>query len=300
MRAINTKIGWIATASCLLAITSVAQAEEGVARISDVTNQSGITQAGSSLLTPEQLEQRAAYIRIRSQLSGHSAAPPAGQFQQVGYHKQTMGMMHSSGNASQGCGTGACGGHPCASSPYTGCNGSCQTGYCNGSSCNSCQSCNSCNSGKAKRGRKSNQCDSCYSDGYNDRMCTLFAKAPENTHGTNQPGAWWNAQTRNYQTRNQRLSNHLFGWLVPSGCGGQGCPPFGKYQVTYANDPGYTDGRDGQIYGAQGYGHHMSIPTAPNVRQSYNYSWGTPSSRITPFGQYAGPGPVTTGPHQSW
>ncbi|HIF00950.1 MAG TPA: hypothetical protein EYG03_27620 [Planctomycetes bacterium] len=112
---------------------------------------------------------------------------------------------------------------------------------------------------------------------------------------------WWRGQYLNYHARNQRLANHLFGWMVPSGCCGQGCPPLGKYQVTYANDPGYADHRDnGQAYGVQGYGVPLSVPLAPTVRQSYNYSWGTPSSRITPLGNYTPQTSVRPLYHQSW
>lgn len=300
MRPNNTKIRWIAAASCLLAISSVVTADEGVARISDANQQAGIARIPTSMgdqLTPAQLEQRAAYARIRAQLSGSNGGP----FQQVGYRSQmppmyqpqNLQMMQQTSYTAGGCGTGHCGAtysDYCDSSCPTGNCSTCQTGHCG------------CNQGKNRRNRKGNNCqscDSCYGDGYNQRMCTLFAK-PARTGGTRQKGDWWHAQTSNYQARNQKLANHLFGWLIPSGCGGQGCPPFGKYHVTYADDPGYADPRDGQVYGAQGYGTHLNVPLAPNVRHSYNYSWGTPASRISPVGQYAGPGPATANMHQTW
>lgn len=311
MRQHNTTIRWIAAASCLLAISSFASADEGVARISDANNRSGVAQlgtSGNSQLTAEQKEQQAAYARIRAQLAGQANNA---QMQQVGYRAQIQNMyqpsvasmMQQTSYAPQGCGTGHCGNasygmgyggtgcNSCDSSCPTGNCSSCQTGHCG------------CDNGKARRNRKGDNCqscDSCYGDGYNERMCTLFARPASRLNGTRQRGDWWHAQTSNYQARNQKLSNHLFGWMIPSGCGGQGCPPFGKYQVTYANDPAYADARDGQVYGAQGYGTHMNVPMAPNVRQSYNYSWGTPASRITPIGQYAGPGPATANMHQTW
>ncbi|QDU12138.1 hypothetical protein [Gimesia aquarii] len=74
-----------------------------------------------------------------------------------------------------------------------------------------------------------------------------------------------------------------FGYFIPTGCGGKGCPPIGHYNMTYAVDPYSFDQRDGRIYGAQGYGVPIAVPLAPNVRQSYNYGWGIPSSRITPI-----------------
>lgn len=50
----------------------------------------------------------------------------------------------------------------------------------------------------------------------------------------------------------------------------------------YPADPGYADARDGQVYSAQGYGVPVSVPLAPNVKHTYNYGWGVPSSRLTP------------------
>jgi hypothetical protein len=87
------------------------------------------------------------------------------------------------------------------------------------------------------------------------------------------------------------LSQHLFGWLIPSGHGGVGSPPVGKYHTTYAQDANHFDQRDGEIYGAQGYGTHITVPLAPNVRHAYNYGWGMPSSRITRVSKVA---PYTT------
>ena len=73
-----------------------------------------------------------------------------------------------------------------------------------------------------------------------------------------------------------------FGYFIPTGCGGKGCAPIGHYKMTYAVDPYQFDPRDGQLYGAQGYGVPIAVPLAPNVRHTYNYSWGVPSSRLTP------------------
>lgn len=316
MRPINTKIRWIAAASCLLAISSVANAEEGVVRITDSNSSQGIaTINGDSGLSAEQQEQRAAYNRIRAQLAQQNAG---GSFQQVGYQMAPAGgqyyqpqMLNQAGPIQQtnctamgctsgGCTSGACGGYTGYTPACGGCD-PCNAGQMNwGGSCSSgnCD-CNQCRSGKGRRGRK-NDCDSCYADGYNERMCTLFAKATPDDGCTRWPKRWWRGQTLNYQARNQKLANCLFGWMVPSGCCGQGCPPFGKYHVTYANDPNYADSRDGMVYGAHGYGTHLSVPLAPNVRHSYNYSWGTPASRITPMGHYAGPGAAGPNMHQSW
>jgi len=78
-----------------------------------------------------------------------------------------------------------------------------------------------------------------------------------------------------------------FGYFCPSGCGGAGCPPFGHYARVYPEDPGYFDQRDGQLWGAQGYGVPIAVPLAPVVGHQWNYSWGTPASRLTPVSRVA-------------
>jgi len=103
-----------------------------------------------------------------------------------------------------------------------------------------------------------------------------------------------------FHNKNARLADKLFGWMVPSGCGGGGCPPVGKYHMTYADQPDYINPNDSQIYAAQGYGMPITVPLAPNVNHQYNYSAGIPSSRITTIGNY---NPMTSPqrlPHQSW
>lgn len=75
---------------------------------------------------------------------------------------------------------------------------------------------------------------------------------------------------------------HKFGYFVPTGCNGKGCPPIGSYSMVYPIDPGYFDRRDGQIYGTAGTGGPVSVPLAPVVHHTYNYGWGIPSSRLTP------------------
>lgn len=92
------------------------------------------------------------------------------------------------------------------------------------------------------------------------------------------------------------LFDCLFGSMTPSGACCQGAPLCGKYQITYADKPAYADPRDGQAWGAQGYGMPITVPTAPVVRYSYNYSHGTPASRLTPLSTYS---PVTS-PQSLW
>jgi hypothetical protein len=78
-----------------------------------------------------------------------------------------------------------------------------------------------------------------------------------------------------------------FGYFFPTGCGGAGCPPLGKYARVYPQDPNYFDQRDGQVWAAQGYGVPIAVPLAPVVGHQYNYSWGTPASRLTPISRVA-------------
>lgn len=78
-----------------------------------------------------------------------------------------------------------------------------------------------------------------------------------------------------------------FGYFIPTGAGGAGVPYCGKYARVYPQDPYYFDQRDGQAWGAQGYGMPMAVPLAPVVGHTYNYGWGTPSSRLTPVSRPA-------------
>jgi hypothetical protein len=80
----------------------------------------------------------------------------------------------------------------------------------------------------------------------------------------------------------------VFGYLIPTGCCGEGCPPFGTYTRVYAYDPYYTNNSDTQLYGAAGYGMPIAVPLAPVVGHQYNHSWGLPASRLTPVSNVAG------------
>lgn len=118
--------------------------------------------------------------------------------------------------------------------------------------------------------------DAGYGRGYQSRMGRLMGQAR-----TSRAGRAWNGQRSSYFANNRALSNKLFGWLIPAGHGGQGSPLIGKYHINYAQNPHHFDPRDGGMYAAQGYGTHVTVPLAPNVRHQYNYGWGMPSSRIT-------------------
>ena len=58
--------------------------------------------------------------------------------------------------------------------------------------------------------------------------------------------------------------------------------------MAYPVNPYHFDQRDGRIYAAQGYGHPVGVPLAPNVEHTYNYGWGIPSSRLSPVSRMPG------------
>ena len=80
-----------------------------------------------------------------------------------------------------------------------------------------------------------------------------------------------------------------FGYFIPTGSCGQGTPPFGHYSMVYPVNPQHFDGRDGQVYAAQGYAGPVAVPIAPIVHHTYNYGWGMPSSRLTPISHPVSP-----------
>lgn len=122
-----------------------------------------------------------------------------------------------------------------------------------------------------------------YGQGYQRRVNRLMHRQNVRQDMANamRGGNFWNRTSASYQARNARVSQHLFGWLVPSGSSGQGAPLFGKYHTAYAQNPYHVDPRDNGMYAAQGYGTNITVPLAPNVKHAYNYGWGLPSSRIT-------------------
>jgi hypothetical protein len=101
---------------------------------------------------------------------------------------------------------------------------------------------------------------------------------------------WWCEQQYKSQCRrsyrNHVLAAHFhnkFNYFVPSGAGGEGAPPFGHYKRVYATEPHYSHPSDSQVYASPMTGHPTAVPLAPTVRHQYNYSWGSPSSRLTPI-----------------
>lgn len=107
---------------------------------------------------------------------------------------------------------------------------------------------------------------------------------------------WLHDQWEVFNCRNRQqgeiLRAHIHGKLAyfhPMGNGGEGAPPFGCYHLVYAADPNYFDPRDAQVYAAQGWGVPMSVPLAPTVRHTMNYSAGIPASRLTPISNVVPP-----------
>jgi hypothetical protein len=108
-------------------------------------------------------------------------------------------------------------------------------------------------------------------------------------HGCDVQHGGWPCNSCGYNTGYDMLGyfHSKFGFFCPSGAGGPGSPFFGKYARVYPQDVNHFDGRDGQLFAAQGYGAPMAVPLAPVVGHTYNYGWGVPSSRLTPISHLA-------------
>jgi hypothetical protein len=231
-----------------------------------------------------------------------------GGIQQVGFFRKDSSCGTPGYPCGDGCVTPSCPQNCCAPGwqtcdpCYSGCN-TCNSGY-NNDSCYTPIDCNHCFAGCDASGMPSCWCSDCNCSpcqchggrgrgrggkcrgGYGGcEDVTLFAHSVDSGTGS-ACRDWWHGQSMSFRNKNARLADRLFGWMIPSGCCGQGCPPIGKYHMTYADQPGYVDSRDGQIYATQGYGMPMSVPLAPNVNHTYNYSASMPASRITQIGTY--------------
>jgi len=102
----------------------------------------------------------------------------------------------------------------------------------------------------------------------------------------------WDMFNAHNRQQGEILRAQIHGKLAyfhPMGNGGEGVPPFGCYHLVYAANPDYSDPRDSQLYAAQGYGVPISVPLAPTVRHTMNYSTGMPSSRLTPISNVVPP-----------
>ena len=127
---------------------------------------------------------------------------------------------------------------------------------------------------RSRRGRRGRL----FSGGSYAQQCCAF-RARNAAYGTNMK----------FYLANEidKVSNWMtckFGYFTPTGGDGRGLPIMGHYNAVYAVNPGYSNPRDGGgLYAAPGYGVPISVPLPPNVQHQYNYSWGTPSSRLTPI-----------------
>jgi hypothetical protein len=102
--------------------------------------------------------------------------------------------------------------------------------------------------------------------------------------------SWWCEQQYKSQCRrayrNHVLAAHFhnkFNYFTPGGSCGEGAPLWGHYKRVYATEPHYSHPADSQVYASPMTGHPTAVPLAPTVRHQYNYSWGMPSSRLTPI-----------------
>tara|TARA_R110002072_G_scaffold303141_1_gene495743 strand:+ start:66270 stop:67286 length:1017 start_codon:yes stop_codon:yes gene_type:complete len=100
---------------------------------------------------------------------------------------------------------------------------------------------------------------------------------------------WWCEQQYKSDCRrayrNHVLAAHFhnkFNYFTPSGSCGEGAPLFGHYKRVYATEPHYSHPADSQVYASPTTGYPTAVPLPPTVRHQYNYSWGSPSSRLTP------------------
>ena len=195
-------------------------------------------------------------------------------------------------NCNSGCNAGGNVGCMCCN----GCNGN----VCNGNVCYAPMDCNSVfSSGYGRERCRNGRCNGNGNGGYCQNDTTICAHSMDSGTGSGCRD-YWHGQSMSFRNKNARLADHLFGWMIPSGCCGSGCPPCGKYHITYADQPDYINQNDTQLYAAQGYGMPITVPLAPNVNYSYNYSAGLPSSRLTQIGNYnpqTSPQPLY---HQTW
>ena len=293
---------------CTILTAGFAVGQDGVVRMSDRSNNSAAT---------------AGVVKMRAQHPGSPVQP-------VGYSKSAYG---------DGCGDGSMSG-PCCAAPQASCGycpQTCDAGCGMGASCGCGTVCGDngncgCNGGSCYRATDCNtvfaSCDSnrmpaCWCQDCQSSPCqcrdrsgrrrrtgrngatdcedgsTIFAGSVDSGTGS-ACRDFYRGQSMSFHNKNARLADKLFGWMIPSGCCGQGCPPIGKYHMTYANQPDYVNPNDTQIYAAQGYGMPMTVPLAPNVNHTYNYSSGIPASRITTIGNYNPQTSPQRLPHQTW
>lgn len=283
-------------ALCAIMTVGSSLAGDGVVRLSDRSSNAGNPSGGAGVVRmnarPTSGIQQASFVNGGA--CGEQCCPPQSCLPQC---CPTQCWTDPCNQYCDPCGNGMCG------------NGMCGNGMCGNGSCYTPMDCNTYFSSCDSTGMPSCWCSDCQSSpcqcrgrrgrGAGCEDVTIFAGPVDSGTGSACRDGW-HGQAMSFRNKNARLADKLFGWLIPSGCCGQGCPPVGKYCQTYADDPGYINPNDTQLYGAQGYGMPMTVPLAPNVYHSYNYSAGIPASRITHIGNYnpmTSPRPLH---HQSW
>ncbi len=192
-------------------------------------------------------------IRISSQTTRPDPAPPQMQYTPDVY------------------GTGQPGNLALQNPPYS------------GHGCNSCQGCNSCSTGNCGQTcrRKGTWWGLCHGFNCAGECWKNAVDCPDDCEGGSCEGGEYDPAV----ARAERLRRR-YGYFCPEGCCGKGCPRIGTYHMAYSVYPPYSDPRDHRIYAAHGYGVPMAVPLAPNVRHTYNFSWGIPASRLTPVSRY--------------
>lgn len=272
---------------CTILTAGFAVGQDGVVRMSDRSNKPSATDG---------------VVQMRGQQAGPNV-------RQVGYFQPGCGATYGEGQ--MGCGycpqqvnpdciapEGRCCDNGGGCYVATDCNtifGSCDS---NGMPACWCQDCHNspcqCRDRSGRRRRNGRRGATGCDDG-----TTVFAHSVDSGTGSACRDLH-RGHAMSFHNKNARLADKLFGWMIPSGCCGQGCPPIGKYHMTYANQPDYVNPNDTQIYAAQGYGMPITVPLAPNVNHTYNYSSGIPASRITTIGNYNPQTSPQRLPHQTW
>ncbi len=271
-------------AMCAILTAGVSVAQEGVVRMSDRFNAPAADGAGVVRMGGARgpAIQRTCFVM------------PDGA---CGDQCATQGCLPS--GCQPGCGPDVCmNGNGCYGSCYTPTDCNLYFSPCDSTGMPACW-CRQCQSSPCQCGGRSGCRNGSFGDCHRDHVNTLFARSTDSGTGSSCRDCW-RGQSLSFRNKNARLADLMFGWMIPSGCCGQGCPPVGKYKVTYADQPDYIDPRDTQLYASQQYGMPMTVPLAPNVNHTYNYSAGVPASRVTQIGNYnpqTSPRPLY---HQTW
>ena len=290
---------------CTILTAGLSVGQDGVVRMSDRSNNSssgdGVVQMSARRSGP--LMQHARHSPTgcgESCTVAPGCAVPCqpGPQPNCGYCPQPCQSVCNSGCSSgHGCNCGP-GCHRGSCYAATDCNTVFSSGDSSGMPANWCQYCN-CVPCQCRNRHGRRYGSGCHGVNGCDDGVTLFAHSVDSGTGSACRDCY-RGQSMSFHNKNARLADKLFGWMIPSGCCGQGCPPVGAYHMTYADQPDYINPNDTQIYATHQYGMPITVPLAPNVNHTYNYSAGIPSSRITTIGNYNPQTAPQRLPHQTW